>query len=246
VPQGIQRVTTSVRRASTTGRGAVVTKALIAANVLVALGMLAQGALLTRPGGDLYKWGALFITRVDDADGSLIGLSQGEWWRLLSSAFLHAGIIHLALNMYVLWILGAGLEEAMGRARFLLVYAVSGLAGSAGALLLSPTAITVGASGAVFGLFGAGFVLERQAGIRGGPVLGLIVINLAFTFLIPGISIGGHLGGLAGGALATLALARFGRGHALYGRLGAFGIAAVVAVGVLSIAVAYWQVGRYS
>jgi membrane associated rhomboid family serine protease len=104
----------------------------------------------------------------------------------------------------------------------------------------------VGASGAVFGLFGAGFVLERQAGIRGGPVLGLIVINLAFTFLIPGISIGGHLGGLAGGALATLALARFGRGHALYGRLGAFGIAAVVAVGVLSIAVAYWQVGRYS
>jgi membrane associated rhomboid family serine protease len=221
-----------------------VTKALIGANVLVFLGMLAQGAPLTRAGGDLYVNGALFITRVD-AEGNLIGLSQGQWWRLLTAAFLHAGIIHLALNMYVLWWFGTALEEAMGRGRFVLLYAVSGLAGSAGALLLSPEAVTVGASGAVFGLFGAGFVLERQAGIRGGPVMGAIVLNLAFTFLIPGISIGGHLGGLAGGALAMLALSRFGRGHALYGRLGAVGVAGVVAVGVLSVAVAYFQVERF-
>jgi membrane associated rhomboid family serine protease len=237
-------VKTNVRRATTTGSGAVVTKTLIGINAAVFLVMLGQGAAITRAGGDLYVRGALFIARVDD-DGALIGLSQGEWWRLITAAFLHAGIIHLALNMYVLWWFGAALEEAMGRARFVLLYVVSGLAGSAGALLLSPDAVTVGASGAVFGLFGAGFVLERQAGIRGGPVMGAIVLNLAFTFLIPGISIGGHLGGLIGGALAMLAFARFGRGHALYGRLGAVGTAGVVAIGIASVAIAYVQVERF-
>jgi membrane associated rhomboid family serine protease len=244
VAQGVKRVATGARRASVTGTGALVTKTLIGLNVLVFLAMLSQGASLGEAGGDLFARGALLI-QGQLASGELVGLAEGEWWRLLTAAFLHAGIIHLGFNMLMLWWIGAPLEEAMGRARFLLLYAVSGLAGSAGALMLSPDAVTVGASGAVFGLLGAAFVLERQAGITAGPVLTIIILNLAITFLVPRISIGGHLGGLAGGALAMLAFSRFGRGHALYGRLGAVGLAGVVAVGIASVAVAYFQVERY-
>lgn len=244
LPQGVQRMTTGARRVSATGTGALVTKTLIGINVLVFLAMVSQGASLGSAGGDLFVRGALLI-QGQLSDGELVGLAQGEWYRLLTAAFLHAGILHLGFNMVMLWWIGAPLEEAMGRGRFLLLYVVSGLAGSAGALLLSPTAITVGASGAVFGLLGAAFVLERQAGIRGGPVMTIIILNLAISFLVPRISIGGHVGGLVGGALAMLAFSRFGRGHALYGRMGAIGTAGVVAVGIASVALAYFQVERY-
>ena len=244
--QGARRVATGVRRASTTGTGALVTKALIGVNVLVYLLMLAQGASLGEAGGDLFVRGALLIEG-QLTSGELIGLAEGEWWRLLTAAFLHGSLFHLGFNMLMLWWIGAPLEDAMGRGRFLLLYVVSGLAGSAGALLWSPNAITVGASGAVFGLLGAALVLERRAGITGGPVLTIVVINLLFTFLFSSsISVGGHIGGLVGGALAMLAFSRFGRGHPLYGRLGTVGMVAVLAVGVASVALAYWQVGRYS
>jgi membrane associated rhomboid family serine protease len=243
-PQGVRRASTSVRRAGIAGTGALVTKTLIGINVLVFLIMLSQGASLGSAGGELYVRGALFI-RGQLADGEVVGLAEGEWYRLLTAAFLHAGLLHLGFNMLMLWWIGAPLEEAMGRARFLLLYVVSGLAGSAGALLYSPEAVTVGASGAVFGLLGAAFVLERQAGIRGGPVMTIIILNVALSFLVSGISIGGHLGGLAGGALAMLAFSRFGRGHALYGRMGALGTAGVVAVGIASVLIAYLQVERY-
>jgi membrane associated rhomboid family serine protease len=236
-------VTTTVRRAGATGTGALVTKTLIGLNVLVFLAMLAQGASLNRAGGELYIRGALLI-RGELTNGEFIGLAEGEWWRLLTAAFLHGDILHLGVNMLMLWWFGSQLEEVMGRARFGLVYVASGLAGSAGALLLSPTAITVGASGAVFGILGAALVLERQAGVRNGPMLAIVAFSVLISFR-PGISIGGHLGGLVGGALATLALSRFGRGHALYGRLGMIGMAGVIAVGVVSVAIAYLQVERY-
>jgi membrane associated rhomboid family serine protease len=245
-PQGVTRVTQGARRASFEGTGALLTKALIAVNVGVFLLQLAGGGTLGSPSGSVFEDGALFIARVSGF-GDLIGLADGEWWRLITSAFLHGGIIHLALNMLALWWFGGALEAALGRGRFLLLYVVSGLAGSAGALLLSPDAVTVGASGAIFGMLGAALVLERQRiYVFGGGALGVIVMNLAFTFLIPNISIGGHLGGLAGGALGALALSRFGRGHAAYGRPGLVGVVGLVAVGVLSVAVAYIQVGRYS
>lgn len=245
-PQGVRRVARGAQRASREGTGALVTKVLIGVNVAVFLLQLAGGSSLGTPRGDVFRDGALFIARGNEF-GELIGLADGEWWRLLSSAFLHAGIIHLALNMLALWWFGPPLEAALGRGRFLLLYIISGLAGSAGALLASPESITVGASGAIFGILGAAFVLERQQiYVFGGGALGIIVLNLAFTFLVPNISIGGHLGGLAGGALGALALSRFGRGHAAYGRPGLVGIVGLVAVGVLSVAVAYVQVGRYS
>ncbi|MDQ2982734.1 MAG: rhomboid family intramembrane serine protease [Actinomycetota bacterium] len=230
-PQGVARVATGVKRAGFEGTGALVTKALIAINLLVYLATVAQGAGLNNPGGNLFTKGLLFGPWV----------ANGEWWRLITSAFLHANLIHIAFNMYFLWFVGTAVEQALGRGRFLLVYVVSGLAGSAGALVWTPNSATVGASGAIFGILGAALILERQRMyVLGGSALGLVVINLALSFLISGISIGGHIGGLIGGGAATLALSHFGRGHAAYSRLGVAGIAGVVGIGVASIAVAYW------
>jgi membrane associated rhomboid family serine protease len=238
-PQGVQKVTTAARRATFEGTGAIVTKALIGVNVGVFLLSLATGASATRAGGDVFVEGALFI------GNSSIGLAAGEWWRLVTAGFIHSGLIHIGFNMLLLWWFGAPLEQGLGRGRYVALYAVSLLAGSAGALLVSPETPTVGASGAVFGLFGAAFVLERQAGITRGPAFTIIVLNLVLSFMIPGISIGGHLGGLVGGALAMLAVTRFGRTHAAYGRPGLVGAFGLAAVGVLSLAVAWFQVQQY-
>ena len=124
-----------------------------------------------------------------------------------------------------------------------MLYLVSGLAGSAGALLWSPNAATVGASGAIFGILGAGLVLEQQRDyVFGGSALGIIIINFIFTFSISSISKGGHIGGLIGGIICALGITRFGRGHAAYGRAGALGIATIALVGIVSIALAYWRV----
>jgi membrane associated rhomboid family serine protease len=166
-------------------------------------------------------------------------VANGDYYRLLSSAFMHFGLLHIAFNMYALYLIGGALERYIGSLRFTLIYFVSALAGSFGALLVTPYAISAGASGAIFGLMGAMFVLERQRGLAllGGPIGGLIAINLLITFL-PGtnISIGGHLGGLIGGALAGFVLSGYGRGHMAYGRLGlapALGLAAIAAVSVV-------------
>ena len=243
-PRGTARVTTGVKRVAFEGTGAIVTKALIAANVLVFLLNLAQGSSLNGISGSIFEKGALFITSPFYPGG----LADGEWWRLITAAFLHANLLHLGMNMFVLWIVGAPVEQAIGRGRFIALYFVSGLAGSAGALLLSPDAITVGASGAIFGILGAALVLERQRSyVLGGQAFGLIAVNLIITFALSRyISIGGHLGGLAGGALSMLALSRFGRTHGIYGRPGLIGVLGLVAVGVASVAVAYFRVQSYA
>ena len=244
-PQGIRKVKVGAKRASYEGTGALVTKALIAMNVAVFLTGVAQGAAIGGAGGTLFERGALFIQR-QLSDGSLGGLAEGEWWRLLTAAFLHGGIFHLAMNMFILWLIGSRLEEGIGRGRFLAIYAVSGIAGSAGALLLSPLAVTVGASGAIFGLLGALVVLERQGTyVLGGSVMGLVILNVIITFAVPNISIGGHVGGFVGGALAMLALSRLGRAHGIYGKPGVAGVAGFVVVAALSLAAAYFQVERY-
>ncbi len=174
-------------------------------------------------------------------------VANGDWWRLITSTFLHANIIHIAFNMYFLWFVGSAVESFLGRGRFLAVYLVSGLAGSAGALVVDPTTVTVGASGAIFGILGAALVLERQkVYVLGGQALMLIGISLVFSFVFSGISYGGHIGGLIGGVLCTLVLSKFGRGHAAYSRMGLWGIAGVLAVGLLSIAIAYLSVRGYA
>jgi membrane associated rhomboid family serine protease len=234
VPTGAARVVQGARRFGIEGGGALLTKILIGINVLVFLWQVGSGGTLSDPDGYPFVHGAL--------NGYLV--ADGEWWRLFTSMFLHASVIHLGLNMVFLWWIGAPVEQAIGRARYALVYLVSGLAGATGALLLTnPGQVTVGASGALFGILGAAFIFERQRNyVLGGGALTIIVLNLAFTFAIPGISIGGHLGGLAGGALSALALSRLGRAHAAYGRPGVAGIAGVVAVGIASVAIAYWSV----
>jgi membrane associated rhomboid family serine protease len=238
-PQGVQRVTRGVQRAAFEGTGAKVTKALVAINVGVYVAELVTGGGVNGTGSTIYLHGVLFGPFVE----------QGDWWRLLTAAFLHYGPVHLILNMVGLYWFGSLLEERIGSARYLMLYLVSGLAGSAGALLWSGGFLTptVGASGAIFGILGAGFVLERQRDyVFGGSALGVILINFVLTFSISSISKGGHIGGLVGGMICALGLTRFGRGHAAYGRPGLLGVATIVLVGVASIAVAYWRVTSYS
>jgi membrane associated rhomboid family serine protease len=220
-------------RGRATSTAAPATLALIAVNVAVYLATVAQGGRIDRPQGALFVDGALI--------GALVG--EGEWYRLITATFLHGGILHLLFNMVALWWIGSIVEESLGTVRYLLVYFVSGLAGSAGALLLTdPTAVTVGASGSVYGILGALLILEfLRTGSLAGPALTLIVLNLALTFTIPNISVGGHLGGLAGGIVATLAVAQF-----RYGRRALLGPTLVVLIGVASVAVAYFRVENYT
>jgi len=136
--------------------------------------------------------------------GELHGLDGGEWYRLVTSGFLHFGIIHLLFNMLLLFQLGQLIEPVIGRVRFALLYFAALLAGSAGALLLQPDQFHGGASGAVFGLMGAAFVGLRQRGVNpmSTGIGTTLLLNLLITFTIPGISIGGHLGGVVAGAVA--------------------------------------------
>lgn len=138
-----------------------------------------------------------------------------EPWRMITSAFLHSQnfLPHIAFNMYILWLIGNSLEPMLGRSRFLALYLISAFGGSVGVLLLSPiTTFVIGASGAVFGLFGALFVVQRQ---RGGDVRQLVIliaINAVLGFVIPNIAWQAHLGGLVAGGLAAAALAYAPRG----------------------------------
>ena len=181
----------------------VLTYILIGICVVAFIGGTAGGASATGSGirgSELLTQGAL----------SRATIADGEYWRLITAGFLHAGFFHLLFNMFSLYILGTMLEPAIGRVRFALIYFVSLLSGSFGALLVesNPHALTVGASGAIFGLMGAAVIVMRNRGIS--PMesgLGLwIGLNLLLTFTIPNISIGGHIGGLIGGALAALVL----------------------------------------
>ena len=238
---GVRGTTRPTARSSRRTRARVpsialpVTMALITLNVAVYLVTAVQGAGINAPGGRVFFEAWL--------QGVLV--ADGDWYRLVTTSFLHGGIIHLLANMVALWWLGSLVEQVLGSLRYLLVYFVSGLAGSAGALLLTdPISPTVGASGSVYGIMGALLILEwLRTGSLAGPALTVIVLNLVFTFSIPGISVGGHLGGLVGGIAATLALAqlRYGRGWRPL-----VGPTLAMLVGVASVAVAYVRVENYT
>ncbi len=210
--------------------GAPVTVAIIAICVAIALVELAQGVSLSGANAGIA------------VDLGLFGpfVAEGQWYRIITSAFVHAGLIHLLFNMLVLWWLGGALERYAGSMRLGAVYLASITWGAAGALLFAPNALTVGASGGIYGLMAALLVLERQQGIAllGSGVGVFLLLNLAITFIIPGISIGGHLGGLLGGFLGALALSGLGRGHMAYGRPAPAVIAGTVAVIVGGFALA--------
>jgi membrane associated rhomboid family serine protease len=196
---------TQVRTARSLTGQPTLTYLLIGINAVIFVGILLAGA--GAPAGLAPVCGGT-PGRALSVCGPAI--ADGEVWRLVTGGFVHSTslIVHVLFNMFALYILGGLLEPVVGTLRFGLIYFVSLLSGAFGALLLSPDVPTVGASGAVFGLMGAALIVLRNRGIS--PMesgIGVIIlINLAFTFLVPGISIGGHVGGLIGGALAALLL----------------------------------------
>jgi len=217
---------------------APVTRALIAINAAIYLITVSQGGGLNAPGGSLfYKW-ILYGPEVE----------HGGWYRLVTAMFLHASIIHIGFNMFALWVIGRPVEQYLGRARYIGLYFVSGLAGSAGGLVQAPHSPILGASGAIFGILGAMLIIEWQiTGRLAGNAMTWIVINLVISFAIPNISWGGHVGGLIGGIIVTLAYAGWReRGRAAYGHLGLVGVGGLIIVAVGSVAVAYLKVRGYS
>jgi membrane associated rhomboid family serine protease len=193
-----------------------VTQVIIAINVIAFLIETAAGAPLGGGGGGtIYNHGVLFGPAIAGHFALPPGFpfaGHDQYWRLITYGFLHDGILHIALNMFFLYMLGPTIENAIGRVNYAAVYLASLLAGAFGALALTPLDPTVGASGAIFGVFGALLVVARDRGI---PIwqsgLGLtLVINLVFTLTISSISVGGHIGGLIAGVIAGFAIIELG------------------------------------
>jgi membrane associated rhomboid family serine protease len=229
------RERTKVRTVSSGPTVPVVTRTLIALNVLVFFAETATGGQLGGGGGGtVYDKGALF--------GPLIAQNH-EYWRLLTSGFLHAGLLHIVFNMVFLYIMGPMLEPAIGRVNFAAVYFASLLAGSFGALLFQPDVPTIGASGACFGILGALIVVAYYRGIsiwQSG--LGVtLLINIVFSLSFAGISIGGHLGGVVGGAAAGWMIVQFGERR----RMPAAALAGCALVAVISVAAAIAVAGSH-
>jgi membrane associated rhomboid family serine protease len=209
VAEGNRGVRRAVPRTALGGRAPasavpVVTYTLIGACVVAYLAELASWRVV---------WEFMMLGRAALPDGSVGGVAEGEWYRLFTTMFLHQrggtfGITHILFNMWALWAVGPALEQLLGRWRYLALYVLSGLGGSVLLYLVGqPNDSAVGASGAIFGLFGAYFVIGRRLGGPVGPIVVLLVINLVITFSVPGISWQGHVGGLAVGALLAAAYA---------------------------------------
>ncbi len=205
--------------------------------VLGYLGQLATGGDLFRGGGTLSTDGLFFAPFAD----------QGEWYRTVTYGFLHSGILHLGLNMLALYILGTLLEPVVGTRRFVAIYVISILGGALGVALIEPDSPTVGASGGVFGMMAAAFLIARDRGMDElASQIGLfVVINLVFTFSVPNISIGGHIGGLLAGAAVAFTISALGRrrGQAQPG-LEAIVLLAILAVIVVATVLAVDGAGR--
>jgi membrane associated rhomboid family serine protease len=186
-------------------RGLSVTGALLAAIVAMYVVEIAAGgaaSLIEGPSARrLVDLGALFAPAV----------AAGEYWRLLSSMFLHAGVFHIAFNAYALWIFGSVVEQELGRLRFILIYFVTGLAAGAVSYAFGPIGVGVGASGAIFGIFGAfvAYNWRRRdlalAAARLRSAMFIIVVNVLLAFTIPGIDWRAHMGGLGAGLAAGFA-----------------------------------------
>ncbi len=166
-----------------------------------------------------------------------VNVASGEFYRLITAAFLHApgSILHIAFNMWALFILGRPMEDALGRLRFATLYLLSALGGSVlGYLVAPPGLASIGASGAIFGLFGATFVVAKRLRIDTRWILGLLAINLVLTFVVPGIDWRAHIGGLITGAALAVAFAYAPRARRTLVHVGAgVGLAALLAIGVV-------------
>jgi membrane associated rhomboid family serine protease len=217
------------------------TQVLIALNVIVFLAETAAGAPLGGGGGGtVWNHGALFGPAITGHNPFPQYTGTHEVWRLITAGFLHDGIVHIAINMVSLYFVGMALEPAIGSLNFVAVYLTSLLAGSFGALLFQPGYPSIGASGAIFGIFGALIVVARYRGIpfwQSG--LGFVlVINIVFSLSVRGISIGAHLGGLVGGLIAGWLVVEVGERRRLSGLAltGCAAVAAASVIGALAVA----------
>ncbi|MCW2505084.1 MAG: rhomboid family protein [Actinomycetia bacterium] len=213
----------------------VVTKVLIGLNVAVFVIGVLLGVVSEGPAGGMrVLTGGL---PPDFAPFVMYGpsVAGGEWWRLLTAGFLHAGVLHIGLNMWALLLFGTEVERLIGRWRYLAVYVLCCIGGNIGVLLIAPNQLGVGASGAVFGLFGALVFFFRRLNRSPRPLISLIVLNFAIGFFISTISWQAHLGGLITGALtgALLAYAPAGKNRTAYQIAGLVVVAAVLFGGVL-------------
>ncbi|GAB3996039.1 rhomboid family intramembrane serine protease [Glycomyces albus] len=240
------------------GSTGVVTKTMIGVNVAMFVLTLAVGGMRAVGGGAtelhyalaqasffLYNGGTVALpeARIDLFGNalSLPGVSTGGEYRLLTSTFMHYGAIHLLFNMVVLWILGRVLEKDLGSLRFLSVYLLSGLAGSVAThLFADPATLSAGASGAIYGLFGALIMVNRKLSRDNSGLYVLLGLNLVLTFVVPSISITGHLGGLVGGALSGAVLSFTPRNKRYLHWLGFAAILALLA------ALTVWRTGALS
>jgi membrane associated rhomboid family serine protease len=200
--------------------GARVTQALIGLNIVLYLILLAHPSLAV-------DWGMLSRAAVN---GQPAGVAAGQWYRLVTSAFLPGtgglGILDIAFNMWALLVVGPPMERQLGAVRYIAVYLASAIGGSVCYYFLAPpNQLALGASGAIFGLFGAWFVIARRLGLDARGVIFLIVINLAIGFVVPYIAWQAHVGGLVTGAVLTAAYV-----YAPRRRRGATQLAATVAV----------------
>jgi membrane associated rhomboid family serine protease len=200
-----------------------VTKVLVGINVVVmvvSVALVGGGGLFGGGFGGLLggstpltEAGSVFgLARYRNmATGAIVhlpdGVADGQFYRLFTSMFLHYGVLHLLLNMWALWVLGRELEARLGSARFLLLYLLAGLGGSVACYVFTPAAHAAGASGAIYGLFAALFVVFRRLNLSTTGIVTVLVINLIFSFSAPNISIAAHLGGLVIGAIVGVALA---------------------------------------
>ena len=234
-PECVREGNKSVRKATTIFGGRVTDDPGWVSKVLIALNVIAFVLQQTVDGftTDYFDIGA-FPPPPDDA---VVGVAAGEYYRLLTSAFLHGGIVHLLLNMYALYIFGPPLEAALGRLRFAALYLVSAVGGSAVSYAFAaPDQASLGASGAVFGLLGAFLVVSRRLRRDTSSVLVLLAINFAYGFLVPRIDWRAHLGGLIAGALVALALA-----YAPKDRRTAVQVAGILGTVVLVLVVIVWR-----
>ncbi|MGO9955282.1 MAG: rhomboid family intramembrane serine protease [Solirubrobacteraceae bacterium] len=217
------------------GRSApIVTQVLIAINVIVFIAETATGAPLGGGGGGtIWFHGALFGPAVTNFNPYPFYTGTDQYYRLLTSGFLHDGVLHILFNMVFLYFMGPLLEPAIGKLNFAVVYFVSLLSGSFGALLFQPDVPTIGASTACFGVLGALIVVAHYRRIsiwQSG--LGLtLVINIVFTLSVAGISLGGHLGGVVGGAICGWLIVQIGERR----RMPALAIAGCLLVAVISV-----------
>jgi membrane associated rhomboid family serine protease len=216
----------------------LISSLLIGVNIAVWLAIAADGgsnSVIASKLAIVPSWTVRVLGGGDSAE-LVNGVAHGAWWQVITSTFTHIQVFHIVLNMIALYMFGPALEQILGRLRFLTLYVVSGITGSAGVMLFSNShGMTVGASGAIFGLLGAMAVVAFKTGGDVQGLMSLLLINLVITFTVPMISWQGHVGGLVGGALVGAGMVyapRKGRAVVQFGVAGLVLAAALALVGI--------------